>query len=84
MSTKTTDEIVSTLLTTIDPEELVRRVGLALSTLEGGTVDGSHHRFGVIDAAVMDLLGSEYGAWVEAYEEVDEYGDKEYTWGDDW
>lgn len=66
----------------LDKADLSRRIAEALNLAESfGQIDGAaRHATWVIDQMVRALLGGEYDAWVEAYEERDENGEAAYMW----
>ncbi len=45
-----------------------------------GGIDGAHHKQWLLDQILRLQLGVMYPMWVDEYENLDENGDREYTW----
>jgi len=57
------------------------RFQAALEMARVGQEDGAHHKTWVIDQMVRALTGSDYEAWVLAYEDMDDgFDDGAYHW----
>ena len=69
-------------LSSISGDELDARIQAALELARVGQYDGAHHKTWVIDQMVRALTGSDYEAWVLAYEDMDDGFDNEegYHW----
>lgn len=81
---KSMNEVVIEIENLLDLETAKTRIITALNELESGTIDGSRHRFEVIDRAVNVLTGPHYSDWVLAFEQYnEENGEPDYTWSSD-
>ena len=53
--------------------KLLERIERAVEIAMLGDIDGGHHKMWVIDQMLRTLLGDQYAAWREEYEERGKY-----------